>query len=231
MDTIKVKIQLAKSKTSAMNIFTEIVTKDGFTGLYRGVVSPVIGNAPIIAILFAVNDLICGSLAGFCVSLIHTPIDLFKINKQVSTTRLSYFNILKHKYNNYGAKGLCQGFSPTFMRSMMPNGIMFATNSSIQDYLNTDPDKNSKTKLTLKKIIAGGISGQVFWISGYPFDVVKSFIQSCLKNVSMKAAFKFLYRRHGISYFYRGLSVTLLRAFPVSAINFVSYEYVSKRLK
>jgi ornithine carrier protein len=206
------------------------------------------GNAPIIAVLFAVNEcaksnlkeytiskplknFICGSIAGFCVSIIQTPVDLLKINKQVNAKHNSYFQIARQKYMKYGIKGIFQGYSPTMMRTAMPNGVMFTLNSIIQDYLNVDPSQNSTTSVTLKKLVSGGLSGQAFWLSGYPFDVIKSFVQSRPKHVSMKAAFKFLYRKHGVSHFYRGISVTMVRAFPVSAINFLTYEFISNKLK
>jgi ornithine carrier protein len=248
MDTVKVKMQLSRTNVLATDVFLQIVQKDGFLSLFRGVVSPVTGNAPIIAVLFAVNEcaksnlkefssskplnnFICGWIAGFCVSFIQTPVDLLKINKQVNAKQNSYFQIARQKYMRYGIKGLFQGYSPTMMRTAMPNGVMFTLNSIIQDYLNVDPSQNSTTSVTLKKLVSGGLSGQAFWLSGYPFDVIKSFVQSRPKHVSMKAAFKFLYRKHGVCHFYRGISVTMVRAFPVSAINFLTYEFISKKLK
>jgi hypothetical protein len=65
MDTVKVKMQLSRTNVLATDVFLQIVQKDGFLSLFRGVVSPVTGNAPIIAVLFAVNECAKSNLKEF----------------------------------------------------------------------------------------------------------------------------------------------------------------------
>lgn len=108
--------------------------------------------------------------------------------------------------------------------------MFFLVNASAQDYLDCNEQTNTKKSLAFKKILAGGLAGQAFWLSGYPFDVIKSYMQYHPKEKGMIDTIKYLYGRNGVRYFYRGLSITLVRAFPVNAINFVAYEIVSKKL-
>jgi len=56
LDTIKVRMQVSDISTSVGRTMTNIIRNEGFTGLYKGVLSPVVGNAPVNALLFAAND-------------------------------------------------------------------------------------------------------------------------------------------------------------------------------
>lgn len=248
LDTVKVRMQLSKTGISATESIKHIIAKDGFSGFFKGVVSPVLGTAPMVAVLFSVNDLskktmehwdhshhlkdfLSGAMAGTCVSFLITPVDLLKIRKQAKGNQsLTYPQIIKQVYNYSGAKGIYQGFTPCLLRSCFPNGMFFYVNSNTQRLLNVDKDKNTHFSLAWKKILAGGLAGQAFWFSGYPFDVIKSHMQYKPKHSNFLETIKHIYKRHGIKYFYRGCTITLLRAFPVNAINFITYELVSNHL-
>jgi len=76
------------------------------------------------------------------------------------------------------------------------------------------------------------------WTCVYPFDVVKTTIQT--RNVSVAGSgqppcqpvqgifpvAKSLYNQHGINVFYRGLGTTVMRAFLVNGIIFLGYEHL-----
>ena len=76
--------------------------------------------------------------------------------------------------------------------------------------------------------LAGGISGAFTWAIIYPFDVIKSQIQTgpLDKRISMWKVGYDIVKEHGWRYMFRGLGVTLCRAFPVNAIIFPVYEFV-----
>jgi solute carrier family 25 (mitochondrial carnitine/acylcarnitine transporter), member 20/29 len=57
LDTIKVRMQISNISTSVSKTMLNIVRNEGFNGLFKGVLSPVLGNAPVNAVLFAANDL------------------------------------------------------------------------------------------------------------------------------------------------------------------------------
>jgi hypothetical protein len=81
----------------------------------------------------------------------------------------------------------------------------------------------------LASFIGGGIAGSATWALVYPIDVVKSVIQTAPLNTpkeQLKSSYvtlKILKERGPVA-FYRGLGVTVLRAFPVNAATFYFYE-------
>ncbi len=75
---------------------------------------------------------------------------------------------------------------------------------------------------------AGGLAGQLTWMSSYPLDVIKSRIQ-CEKHrkLSIYTAAAELYRETGsLRAFYRGLTPCLIRAFPCNACIFLVYDSI-----
>ena len=100
----------------------------------------------------------------------------------------------------------------------------------------------------------GGVAGEVLWLSSYPFDVIKSKMQtdgivssrhgapagqaarqseaaSALdtylgkqRYASMRACFAQTFREEGLVGFWKGIGPTLLRAMPVSAATFLVAE-------
>lgn len=78
---------------------------------------------------------------------------------------------------------------------------------------------------------AGAVGGMVFWTLTYPIDVVKSRIQVYnLKGNFIKLSSEIL-RQEGLSALYHGLSPTLMRTIPATAVLFATYEYSKKILQ
>lgn len=82
-------------------------------------------------------------------------------------------------------------------------------------------------------LMAGGLAGTFSWIISIPFDVVKSRLQvdgidGKPKYTSAVDCMKKSYHAEGLSFFTRGLSSTLLRAFPMNAVCFLVVSYVMK---
>ena len=78
-------------------------------------------------------------------------------------------------------------------------------------------------------LLAGGCAGVCSWTLCYPFDVVKSSIQTLpdacpAVERTIKRRFEVLYRTQGLKAFTNGLSTTILRAFPVNAVTLCVYE-------
>ena len=77
--------------------------------------------------------------------------------------------------------------------------------------------------------MAGGICGIMCWIVVFPLDLVKTLIQKeiLLPKPTYKNAMdcvQDIYKRNGLVGFYRGITVTLIRAFPIHSLNFLVYE-------
>merc|ERR1711957_467534 len=83
----------------------------------------------------------------------------------------------------------------------------------------------------LASMFAGGASGCFTWAVIYPVDVVKTRIQtmSISTPVNQRRMLRLgadIASREGVGALFRGLGVTLIRAFPVNAIIFPVYESV-----
>jgi solute carrier family 25 carnitine/acylcarnitine transporter 20/29 len=78
---------------------------------------------------------------------------------------------------------------------------------------------------TAKVALYGGLAGEALWIASYPFDVVKSKMQSDgfgkeQRYKTMRDCFRQTWRNEGFLGFWKGLGPTLLRAMPVSGGTF-----------
>jgi solute carrier family 25 carnitine/acylcarnitine transporter 20/29 len=97
--------------------------------------------------------------------------------------------------------------------------------------MNQDAKRNSikREEISSVKIATyGGLAGEALWLASYPFDVIKSKMQSDgfgaqQKFTGMVDCFRKTWRTEGFGGFWRGLGPTLLRAMPVSAGTFATY--------
>ncbi|KAI9724983.1 MAG: hypothetical protein M1812_000259 [Candelaria pacifica] len=89
---------------------------------------------------------------------------------------------------------------------------------------------------SLKVAAYGGLAGEMLWLGSYPFDVVKSKMQSdgfgdMRRYHGMRDCFRQTYVREGWRGFWKGIGPTLLRAMPVSAGTFAVVEATMRALK
>ncbi|KAJ3495007.1 hypothetical protein NLG97_g3696 [Lecanicillium saksenae] len=81
----------------------------------------------------------------------------------------------------------------------------------------------------------GGLAGEFLWLASYPFDVIKSKMQTDgfgadQKFKSMRHCFASTWKTGGIGGFWKGIGPTLLRAMPVSAGTFAVVETTLRAL-
>lgn len=110
-DTVKVRFQspsFAGRYSSTVDAFRQIVRAEGAAGLYKGVISPLVGIAPVNGLVFAsfkgtmavlvpasatsrgveaplTTYFVAGCVSGAVASLINTPTELVKIRQQAFT--------------------------------------------------------------------------------------------------------------------------------------------------
>ncbi|RHY10484.1 hypothetical protein DYB25_001850 [Aphanomyces astaci] len=127
---------------------------------------------------------------------------------------------------NEAVKGLYRGFTPTCCREMVGNTVYFLTYDRVKDQL------QAKTQLTPMHVYgtSGAVAGFAYWCVSFPLDTIKSVVQADVLDRrhqkylgTMDCASK-LYREGGVGRFFRGLSPCLLRAMPVNAVQFMSFE-------
>jgi solute carrier family 25 carnitine/acylcarnitine transporter 20/29 len=131
--------------------------------------------------------------------------------------------------------GVYRGTAVTYLREAQAYGVWF---TSFEYLMNADAARNNIKRdqiSTLKVAMYGGLAGEMLWLSSYPFDVVKSKMQSdgfgeAMKYKSMRDCFAKVYRAEGMGGFWRGIGPTLLRAMPVSAGTFATVEVTMRMI-
>lgn len=124
-------------------------------------------------------------------------------------------------------RGLYRGQVVTIWREAQAYGVWFLT---FEYLMNLDARRNKVSREDIpswKVAIYGGLAGEALWIASYPFDVVKSKMQSDgfgaqQKYKSMTDCFKKTFAAERFGGFWKGLGPTLLRAMPVSAGTFAT---------
>jgi len=229
------------------------VKYEGFTGLYKGVTSPLVGMMIENAVLFAgygqMKQLlqkdpnipltipqcaIAGGFAGLCASTILTPVELIKCRLQVQTTGPAKykgsFDCMVQILKEGGVKGIYRGFGPTVAREIVGNMAFFSVYESCKRYFGAH---SANAELNIPSLIlSGGLGGMAYWTVLYPVDVAKSKIQIMEGGPapSIITVLKDIYKREGIKGCFRGYTPTIIRSFPANAAMFSVYELVIKLL-
>jgi len=204
--------------------------------LYRGISYPLLMNCIGTSFLFGNynyfyketdNRLVAGILSGMISAVILTPFDYKKIQLQTSTNIIQntatqatiiekyiykdintdkHTVIYRNKYIKY-IKKYYSGFPYTLSRESIAIPIYFYT----YHYLNeiTNP------------FISGGLAGINSWLFTYPIDT--------LKTRKQLYQHKTLRELINLGSLYKGLSITLLRAFIVNGTSFYLYEFIKKQ--
>ncbi|KAH0002445.1 hypothetical protein KCU78_g14356, partial [Aureobasidium melanogenum] len=176
-----------------------------------------------------------GAFAGVANTLMSSPIEHIRIRLQTQShgaARLynGPIDCVKKLCAHEGVlKGLYRGTGVTWFREAQAYGVWF---TAFEFMMNQDAKRNGierKEIPTWKIALYGGLAGEALWLGSYPFDVIKSKMQSDgfgaeQKYKSMRDTFAQTWRGEGMRGFWRGLGPTLLRAMPVSAGTFATVE-------
>jgi solute carrier family 25 carnitine/acylcarnitine transporter 20/29 len=172
-----------------------------------------------------------GAFAGITNSVISGPIEHVRIRLQTQphgANRLysGPIDCIKKLSAHEGVlAGLYRGEAVTIMREAQAYGVWFL---SFEYMMNADAKRNNvkRDEISQVKVATyGGLAGEALWLSSYPFDVVKSKMQSDgfgpnKKYASMRDCFAQTWKGEGARGFWKGIGPTLLRAMPVSAGTF-----------
>lgn len=215
--------------------------------LYKGIGSPLMGLGFINAIVFGVQgnttrhlgrdtplkQFLAGAAAGSIQCVICCPMELAKTRMQLQGTgekkskKKMYKNSLDclvRIYKKEGFRGINRGMVTTLLRETPAFGVYFLTYDVLTRSLGCEPEDSY---LLPKLLFAGGMSGMSSWLSTYPVDVIKSRLQAdgvggVNKYSSIMDCVRQSLQKEGWRVFTRGLTSTLLRAFPVNAITFAT---------
>ena len=82
----------------------------------------------------------------------------------------------------------------------------------------------------MKTMTAGAAGGVIFWTLTYPVDVVKSRVQVYNQGGGIINMLIFIARKEGFGALYNGLTPTIVRTIPATAVLFLTYEYTKRTM-
>jgi solute carrier family 25 carnitine/acylcarnitine transporter 20/29 len=180
------------------------------------------------------KSFLCGSFAGLCQALVICPMEHLKCRLQLpDSTYKGPLQAAKSIVSSHGIPGLYRGINSTLIREIPAFGAYFSVYDAVKDSVNSYFDthnSDSSQHMWLASAFAGGVSGSFTWAMIYPIDVIKTRIQTspmaAPKNeLQIYHVGRTIVKEHGWRFLFRGLNVTLIRAFPVNGIIFPVYEF------
>ncbi|RLN71918.1 hypothetical protein BBJ28_00015912 [Nothophytophthora sp. Chile5] len=219
--------QIFRSAISASIMF-------GLMGQYRYFYSQTLFDNPDYSLVAA------GVSTGFTEGLLYTPFEIIKIRMQTqysnTRNRVSNWQCVKDVYGRNGLGGLYRGFAPTAGREMLGNATYFMAYETAKELLldrfvhrvpELSPEK-AHLRTYQSIAFAGGCAGFMYWLVVFPVDTVKSVMQADRldkpRYSGVADCCRQLYVEGGPVRFYRGISPSLMRAFPANAVTFVAFE-------
>lgn len=82
-----------------------------------------------------------------------------------------------------------------------------------------------------RHLAAGGIAGAVSRTCTAPLDRIKVFLQVQTKKTRISDSFKYMLKEGGVTSFWRGNGINVLKIAPESAIKFAAYEKVKRLIR
>ena len=252
LDSIKVLQQTLNYK-GPLAAFKSTVQTHGFFSLYRGVSTAVAAAMLEDASLFTsyeeikrqmggdpsslVSSTLAGMGAGVGAAFILTPIELVKCKMQIpplgSRPYTGPGDVVIRVVKSEGLRGLYRGHVSCLFREVLGNGAWFGVYEGAVRSFQSHLGAESREEVPLfYKGISGSLAGCAYWAVPYPFDTVKSVIQTNTRfsGWKMTSVFSTVFREAGFKGLYRGLPVTLVRAAPAHALVFITFEWTSSKL-
>jgi solute carrier family 25 carnitine/acylcarnitine transporter 20/29 len=249
-DTYKVRLQTGSINNMSMGQGVEVAS------LFRGLGPPFVTAGIVNAVIFLSygtatrycygddgpstnredswsKPFVCGGIAGITSSVILAPAEHIKCRLQVDASYRGPMDALRQIFNTHGISGLYRGFAATCSRQAPSFGIYFSSYDRIKTALldqNSFNNANAFTPPLAISALSGGIAGSLSWAVVYPMDAIKSRIQTLpleQPTPKMRDVFVSLWRSQRL---YRGIGITVIRAFPVNGIIFPVYEFCLQQL-
>eukprot|EP00029_Vermamoeba_vermiformis_P006552 TRINITY_DN259_c0_g1_i1.p1 TRINITY_DN259_c0_g1~~TRINITY_DN259_c0_g1_i1.p1 ORF type:complete len:293 (-),score=119.63 TRINITY_DN259_c0_g1_i1:78-956(-) len=254
LDVVKTRQQLEVGKGMTMtNTFKTLIKNEGFSILYRGILPPILMEAPKRAVKFASNELykpifsnkqgqiigpgamMAGACAGMTEACVIIPFELVKVRLQAKENVGKYRNSMQAVttiFREEGLFGFYKGLESTLWRNAVWNAAYFGLIHHLQKTFATPADASRGTRL-MRDFTAGFIGGVVATTLNTPFDVVKSRIQSSKVigkyNWTLPSLVTVM-REEGVRALYKGYVPKVLRLGPGGGILKVVFDFVSNLL-
>lgn len=184
--------------------------------------------------------MLSGALSGAVTSFVLTPIELVKCQLQVQTAystvpassgvrqvhtarQPGITSLIGEIYTTKGFRGFWRGQLSTLFRESGGSCCWFSIYElalRAQRPTHSTKDANTQTQMMLSGALAGVGYNTLF----FPFDTVKSRMQTNASQANFMGTVRDIWRRHGGRGYFKGWGITVLRAAPSNALIFWVYE-------
>ncbi|SPO04444.1 related to carrier protein YMC1, mitochondrial [Cephalotrichum gorgonifer] len=263
-DIVKVRLQTSTAYPSALSAATSIYKTEGPRAFYKGTLTPLLGIGACVSVQFGAfhqarrwfearngngadapltygQYFASGAFAGVANSVLSGPIEHVRIRLQTQPhgeARLysGPLDCVRKLSAQEGVlRGVWRGSAVTVWREAFAYGFWFL---SFEYMMNADARRNkvARSEIPAYKIaFYGGLAGEALWLGSYPFDVVKSKMQTdglgeARRYKTMRDCFAQTWRAEGARGFWKGIAPTLMRAMPVSAGTFAVVEMTRRAI-
>ncbi|CAX39716.1 mitochondrial ornithine carrier protein, putative [Candida dubliniensis CD36] len=248
-DLVKVRLQTGLYNSSIQCI-KQTIAKDGLTGLYRGVLPPLLGVTPMFAVSFWGYDVgkrlvstytgksidqfeikeisTAGFISAIPTTLVAAPFERVKVMMQIQegNKSKSMAGVVAEMYRTGGLRSIFKGSVATLARDGPGSALYFAT----YEYLKKELSSPGQDLSLFAIMTAGGFAGVSMWLGVFPIDTIKSTQQSSNVPISIIQTTKNIYAKGGIKAFFPGVGPALARSFPANAATFLGVELARKAL-
>ena len=193
--------------------------------------------------------MLAGSLSGAITSFVLTPVELVKCQLQVQTAfghgsigekhsrglhtisrpaQQSILSLVSEIYVTKGLGGFWRGQLSTLFRESGGSCCWFSIYElTLRSLRPAGTLKKDNTESDM--MLAGAAAGVGYNTLFFPFDTVKSRMQTNASDARFRGVIDEVWKRHGIRGFFKGWGITVLRAAPSNALIFWVYETLCRR--
>lgn len=177
---------------------------------------------------------VAGCFAGIASFPVTAPIEHIRIRLQTQTGKTeSPFKLISRITKDHGIGQIFKGSGGTALREIPGFGFYFLFYEAAIRFF-TPQGKTVNDLPAWKLLLAGAAGGYGMWVTCYPADVIKTHLQTDsldttkLKYNGIIDCAKKIAAREGVKGFYKGFVPCILRALPVNAATFATYELVMR---
>ncbi|XP_008293498.1 solute carrier family 25 member 45 [Stegastes partitus] len=255
---VLVRLQAQSAYKGIFHCVAKTYAHEGLHGFFRGMAFPMLTTGIINSVVFGcysnafayltqsqrsersqgyrgynAHIFTAGCFAGLVQVLACAPIDLVKVRLQGQTSADRYRGplhcvavILKED----GPRGLFRGGLALALRDIPCYGLYFLPYEVVKNTLT----ESGREPGTFAILTAGGLAGVITWAFATPMDVVKARLQMTGAGgrhySGVLHCMRVSVREEGVRVFFKGFLLNSVRAFPVNAVTFLSYESLMKAL-
>ncbi|KAG5999895.1 hypothetical protein E4U21_006158 [Claviceps maximensis] len=255
IDAIKTRMQVLNSPSNTphsgvLRSTYQMASREGFSSLWRGMSSVIVGAGPAHAVYFATYEAVKHAMGGNQAGVHHplaaatsgaaatiasdafmNPFDVIKQRMQIQHSSKMYKSMVdcaKFVYQNEGIGAFYISYPTTLSMTVPFTALQFLAYESISTAMN--PEKNYDP---LTHCLAGAIAGGAAAGLTTPMDVIKTILQTRgtssdpqVRNVNgFLGGCQLLYHREGLRGFFKGVRPRIVTTMPSTAICWSAYEF------